>query len=188
MAKQISTDGYVFDFDSTVVDAFVFDSPAYHGGLAGMKAVDIIAEFPNEYLFIELKKYDPSRGGIVFRCPIWDDKSLIANNCPLANDPRKGEKASIRRIVRDLRQKYCDTFLFRYAENKPRKDVNYICVVEGCDSAQTLRLDEILKQNLPRGKAKPSWNCPIVKNIAVVNVSTWNTSSYLNKYGSCKVV
>lgn len=188
MAKQISTDRYVFDFDSTIVDAFVFDSPAYHGGLAGMKAVDIIAEFPDEYLFIELKKYDPARGGIKFRCPLWDDKSLIANNCPLANDPRKGEKASIKRIVRDLRQKYCDTFLFRYAEDKLGKDVNYICVVEGCDSAQTLQLNGLLKNAIPKGKAIASWTRPIVKNIAVVNVSTWNTSSKLNKYGSCTVV
>ena len=58
MAKTISADGYTFEFVDEVVDAFVFDSPEYHGGMNAMKAVDSIAEFPNEYLFIELKKYE----------------------------------------------------------------------------------------------------------------------------------
>lgn len=186
MAKQITVDGYEFDFGATVVDAFVFDDPSYH--VQSMKSVDIIAEFPNEYLFIELKKYDPARGGIEFRCPLWGDKPLIASHCPLATDTSKRDQASVKRIAHDLRQKYCDTFLYRYAEDKIGKAVNYICVVSGCDSALTLRLHDILKGALPKGLAKTTWLHPIVKNVAVVNVDMWNASSDLSRYGNCKLV
>ena len=188
MAKTISADGYIFEFADDVVDAFVFDSPAYHGGLHAMKAVDIIAEFPNEYLFIELKKYDAAHGGIQFRCPLWNDRSLISEHCPLATNDRKRDKVNVKRIAHDLRQKYCDTFLFRYAEDKLDKTVNYICVVEGCDSAQTLRLQEIMKDVMPKGiPANTQWIRPIVKNVAVVNVATWNATAQLSRYGKCSV-
>ena len=186
MAKQISADGYVFDFGDDVVDAFVFDSEEYHRGVNAMKAVDIIAEFPNEYLFIELKKYDPAKGGIEFRCPIWDDKQLIKDHCPLSSNGNKRDKASVKRVASDLRRKYCDTFLFRYAEEKLSKEVNYICVVEGCDAAQTLRLQDIMKQTMPAGIPKDSrWTRPVVKNVAVVNVAMWNAVPQLNRYGRC---
>lgn len=186
MAKQICVDGYVFDFGADVVDAFVFDEPSYK--VPAMKAVDIIAEFPNEYLFIELKKYDPARGGIEFRCPLWGDKTLIASHCPLAADITKRNQASVKRIARELRQKYCDTFLYRYAEGRIGKTVNYICVVSGCDSALTLHLQEIVKNAMPKGLAKTTWIRPIVKNVAVVNVDMWNASSKLSQYGNCRLV
>lgn len=186
MAKQITADGYEFVFSDDVVDAFVFDTPKYR--VHSMKAVDIIAEFPNEYLFIELKKYDSIFGGIEFRCPLWGDKKLITNNCPLAIDDHKSVQASVKRISHDLRRKYCDTFLYRYSEDKLTKDVNYICVVEGCESAQTLRLNDIMKQTIPTGiPSSTLWKRPIVKNIAVVNASMWNARSKLKRYGSCSL-
>lgn len=187
MAKTISADGYTFEFVDEVVDAFVFDSPEYHGGMNAMKAVDIIAEFPNEYLFIELKKYDAARGGIEFRCPLWDDKALILTHCPLATNAGKRDKASVKRIAHDLRRKYCDTLLYRFAEDRINKTVNYICVVEGCDSAQTLRLQDIMKNAMPRGVVRDTWVRPIVKNVAVVNVATWNGTAQLNRYGKCSI-
>lgn len=188
MAKQVSADGYCFEFADDVVDAFLFDSPAHHGGLQQMKAVDIIAEFPDEYLFIELKKYDIARGGIEFRCPLWGDKALIARLCPLVTDETKRTQASIKRITHDLRQKFCDTFIALYAEDKLDKTVNYICVVEGCDSAQTSRLHEIMRSVMPKGiPANTKWVRPVVKNIAVVNVATWNATTQLNRYGTCSM-
>ena len=189
MAKQLSADGYLFDFAEDVVDAFLFDSPDHHGGLPAMKAVDIIAELPDEYLFSELKTYDAARGGIEFRCPLWKDKTLIAERCPLAVNEIKRVQANVKRIAHDLRQKYCDTFLFRYAEDKVNKNVSYICVVEGCDSAQLLRLQEIMKGAIPKGiQPQMKWIRPIVKNVAVVNVATWNATAQLNQYGSCRLV
>lgn len=101
MAKQISSDGYAFVFSDDVIDAFVFDTPKYK--IPSMKAVDIIAEFPDEYLL-------------------------------------------------------------------------------------TLRLNDIMKQAIPTGIPNHTqWKRPIVKNIAVVNVSTWNASNELKRYGSCSL-
>lgn len=188
MVKQVSADGFVFEFGDDVVDAVVFDDKANNPMKDTMKAVDVIAEFPEEYLFIELKKYSPDKGGIEFKCPLWGDKRLIATQCPLSLDDKKRSQSSVKRIVSDLRGKYCDTMLCRYAENKLTKTVNYICVVEGCDSAQTLQLFTILKQMLPTGiPAKSNWVRPLLKNVAVVNVKTWNATEQLAKYGKCSV-
>lgn len=187
MMKQIEADGYVFNFADDVVEAIVFDSIEYNGVQHAMKSVDIIAEFPEEYLFIELKKYDANRGGIEFRCPIWDDKKLISSKCPLNNHKEKRDKASTKRIASDLRRKYCDTLLYYFAEGKLTKSVNYFCVIGGCDSAIMLRLQEILKHALPKGiPTTTRWMRPLVKNLAVVNVKTWNESPQLSRYGTCQ--
>ena len=188
MALQVSTDGYVFDFAGDVIDAFVFDSPEHNGTQSVMKCVDIIAEFPNEYLFIELKKYRPDHGGMEFRCPLWGDKPLISAKCPLATNETKREKASVKRIAHDLRCKFCDTFMYCYAKDRLNKQVNYICIVEGCESAQTLRLNDILNQTMPKGiPERTQWARPIVKNVAVVNVDLWNSNNKLNRYGRCSL-
>lgn len=109
MSKQVITDGYIFDFNNDALDAYVFDSAEYNGIRNIMRPVDIIAEFPEEYLYIELKKYRPEYGGMKFRCPLWDDKLLI-KSCPLVADDNKRVEATIKRIARDLRQKYCIRF------------------------------------------------------------------------------
>ena len=184
MAKQVKIDGYQFDFEENVLDAYIFDDNEYNGVRNQMKSVDVIAEFPNEYLFIELKKY--SDGGIEFRCPLWDDKKLLTDNCPLSTDNKRRVPATIKKITHDLRNKYFDTFVYLFAEDKLNKPVNYICVVEGCDSALTLRLNDILLQQIPKGiPTKTKWKSPIVKNIAVVNVDGWNKK--FNRYGQCSL-
>ena len=55
MDKRMEKDGYVFDFSDDIVDIISFDEDKKNL-CDGMKSVDIIAEFPNEYLFLELKK------------------------------------------------------------------------------------------------------------------------------------
>lgn len=187
MEKRVVADGYIFDFSDDALDAYVFDSAEHNGIRNIMGSVDIIAEFPEEYLYIELKKYRPEYGGMKFRCPLWDDKLLI-KSCPLAADDNKRVEATIKRIARDLRQKYCDTFLYNYAEDKLNKPVNYICVVEGCDVAQALRLNEIMALRLPKGvPPQTKWVRPIVKNMVVVNVNGWNASDKLKCYGRCSL-
>ena len=57
---KVDADGYSFDF-ADALDAFVFDEkdkskPTFHG--QPMKAVDIIAEFQDLYIFVEIKQYD----------------------------------------------------------------------------------------------------------------------------------
>lgn len=113
---------------------------------------------------------------------------MLIKSCPLAADDNKRVEATIKRIARDLRQKYCDTFLYSYAEDKLNKPVNYICVVEGCDAAQALSLNEIMALRLPKGvPPQTKWVRPIVKNMVVVNVNGWNASDKLKCYGRCSL-
>lgn len=56
---KIEADGFSFNF-TDALDAFVFDEkdksmPHYHG--QPMKAVDIVAEFADAYVFIEVKEF-----------------------------------------------------------------------------------------------------------------------------------
>ena len=64
MAIVMEKDGYKFDFSDSVIDIISFDE---NKKLLcdGMKSVDIIAEFPNEYLFLELKKYKNGSSAII---------------------------------------------------------------------------------------------------------------------------
>ena len=186
MARQITSDGYVFDFSNKVIDASKFDTQDRFKGGPSMKAVDIIAECSKEYLFIELKKYCPNRG-FDFRCPLWDNRRLIGQKCPLATDESKKVQASLNRVTHELRQKYCDTFLYWYANNRLTKEVSYICVVEGLDPALTVRLQDRVSKVLPHhDKASPTlWTGRIVKKIVVVNVKMWN--KLLGQYGKCSL-
>lgn len=188
MAKQVKTDGFVFDLNNDAKNAFVFDNATHNGIRNMMKSVDVIAEFPEEYLFIELKKYRPMHGGMEFRCPLSDDKHQTKTRCPLYVDDDKRGNATVKRIARDLRQKYFDTFLYYYAEDRMNKPVNFICVVEGCDAAQVLRLKEIISGLMPKGIPQHTkWVRPILKNVVVVNVGGWNASKELKHYGHCSL-
>lgn len=58
--KVVIADGFEFRF-SDALDAYVFDEkdstkPTFHG--APMKGVDIVAEFEDAYVYVELKDYD----------------------------------------------------------------------------------------------------------------------------------
>ncbi|MGB5157331.1 hypothetical protein [Desulfobacterium sp. N47] len=58
---KVNTDGFEFDF-TDAIDAFVFDEKdnskqTYHGLSHAMKAVDLIVELENEYLFVEVKDF-----------------------------------------------------------------------------------------------------------------------------------
>lgn len=71
-----------------------------------MKSVDVIDEFPEEFLFIELKKYRPMHGGMEFRCPLSDDKHQTKTRCPLYVDDDKRGNATVKRIARDELKHY----------------------------------------------------------------------------------
>ncbi len=58
---KIEADGFSFDF-TDAIDAFVFDEkdkkkPHYHSLSQAMKALDLIVELDNDYLFIEIKDF-----------------------------------------------------------------------------------------------------------------------------------
>ena len=179
--KEVVTDGYHFVFkEEGLEEAFIFDDKSIQA--LHLNTVDIIAEYREEDVFIELKRFDRQPS---FKCPL--SKNANVNNCPVGED----DQATINRIARDLRQKCLDTMVYRYAEGKELKDVIYVVVV-GLDSALATRLNDIVGSQMPLGiPKKASLKRPlkraIVKNTLVVSVKGWN-QSFSERYGRCSRV
>ncbi len=160
---KVETDGYSFDFPDAL-EAFVFDEkdkskPNYHG--MPMKAVDIMVELDNKYLYIEIKEYG-------------DDAEF---DCFLADEglePTEGRKHS-RHLKNYLKYKFRDTFLYRYAEEKVDKPIVYVCLLNDFDNAQSVQLNKQLRNELPVGrKANSRWKRELAINCHVLNLKKWN--------------
>lgn len=159
--KVVKTDGFEFRF-TDAVDAFVFDEtdeakPTFHG--APMKAVDIVAEFEDAYVYVELKDYaDPS---------IYD--VLSANSGNETSDRQKKFKW----LKSYLKYKLRDSYLYRHAEDKVEKPVHYICLIN-FDNALNGRMQKSLKKELPVGKPSHRWTRALTTSCKVVNLHKWN--------------
>lgn len=157
----VPADGFLFDF-TDALDAFVFDETdaskaTFHG--APMKGVDIVAEFADAYVYVEIKEYnDPS---------IYDIASASTN------DEKVSRRDSFRWLKNYLKYKYRDSFLYRYAEQKVEKPVHYICLIT-FDNALNSRMQKSLKQELPVGKASGRWVNILAKSCHVMNLDKWN--------------
>jgi hypothetical protein len=154
----VESDGYRFDF-TDAVDAFKFDetstaSQHFHGGF--MKAVDVIAEFPNAYVFIELKEF-----------------TNIGRYNILSAAKTKWEVDNFREMKQALTYKYRDTCLYRYSEDLFNKQVHYICLLN-FDNALNLEMKAQLAKDLPVGLASVRWVRPIAQSCQVLNLTTWN--------------
>ncbi len=157
---KIPAEGFEFDFnDENVLDAFVFDEEnktksTFHGLSHAMQAVDIIVELENNYLFIEIKKfYNPKE------------------NKPIEPDFKEKKK--------DLKYKYRDTWIYRWAENKIDKPIHYICLLTPLDNALLTKFQNDLKCELPvviPKKISNRWQSKIVESCQVVDVAKWNTN------------
>jgi len=150
---RMTIDGFDFEFEDAI-DAFVFDEtdkdlPNYHGLSHAMKAVDLIVELENDYLFIEVKDfYDPDE---------YQDSSYF-------NHLRKS-----------LKYKYRDTFLYRWAENKIDKPIRYLCLLT-LDNALISRMNKEIQKQLPVGRPISRWEQPIAQSSVVVNIERWNNN------------
>ena len=159
--KVVEADGFEFRF-TDALDAFVFDEtdrtkPTFHG--APMKGVDIVAEFDDAYVYIELKDYD--------------DSSIYDVLGALTDDERHSRQASFKWLKNYLKYKFRDSFLYRYAEQKVEKPVHYVCLIT-FDNALNSRMQKALKQELPVGKASIRWVQTLAKSCHVVNMDKWN--------------
>ena len=159
--KIITTDGFEFRFEDAL-DAFVFDEkdpdrPTFHG--APMKAVDIVAEFEECYVYVELKDYEDPSG---------DDIRRAANEHeqPVRQDHFKWLKNY-------LKDKFRDSYLYRHAEDKVDKPIRYVCLIN-FDNALNSRMQKALKHELPVGKASHRWVRELATNCHVVNMNKWN--------------
>lgn len=159
--KIVEADGFEFRFEGAL-DAFVFDEkdsskPTFHG--APMKGVDIVAEFKDAYVFVELKDYDDPSA--------YD--SLNARN----EDERQARQESFKWLKNYLKYKFRDSYLYRHAEQKVDKPIHYICLIT-FDNALNSRLQKSLKQELPVGKASRRWVHALAASCHVVNLDKWN--------------
>jgi len=158
---KIDADGFSFDF-TNAIDAFVFDEtdkskPNYHG--VPMKAVDIVAEFAEAYVYVEMKNLG----------------NPDTYNTDLAEDGEtlKTRRKHFKELKNDLKYKYRDTYLYRHAEEKVDKPIHYICLLT-LDNALNTVMQKALKQELPTGRASRRWKREIVKSCQVVDVAKWN--------------
>jgi hypothetical protein len=159
--KIVEVNGFEFHF-TDAVDAFIFDEkdrtkPTFHG--VPMKCVDVIAEFADAYVYVELKDYDDSSVYDIHRMPIDDEKNSRQDH--------------FNWLKNYLKYKFRDSYLYRHAEDKVDKPVCYICLIN-FDNALNSRMQKSLKQELPVGKASPRWVKSLVTSCHVVNVDKWN--------------
>lgn len=138
--KTVKTGNLTFRFEDAL-DAFVFDEKdatksTFHG--APMKAVDVIAEFSNFYVYIEIKDYDdPSSYDI--RRALKDEKIKKTKRLNWLKDY--------------LKYKFRDSYLYRHAEQKVDKPVHYVCL-NNFDSGLNYLIQKSLRFELPVGKLR----------------------------------
>ncbi|MDD5204637.1 MAG: hypothetical protein PHS17_04410 [Desulfobacterales bacterium] len=148
---KVAVEGFEFDFQDAV-DAFVFDEtdpdcPTCHGLSHAMKAVDLIVELENDYLFVEVKD---------FHRP---DEYL------------NGDHFNHLREV--LKYKFRDSFLYRWAEQKIDKTIRYLCLLT-LENALISRMNKEIRQQLPLGRPIIRWQREIAHGCAVLNQERWN--------------
>jgi hypothetical protein len=158
---KIDADGFSFDF-TDAINAYVFDEkdkskPTYHG--LPMKAVDIVAEFNNAYIFVEIKNFH--------------DPNSYNNSLADDDEDSNAKSGNFKWLKNYLKYKYRDTYLFRYAEKKTDKPIHYICLLT-FDNALNIRMQKSLTRELPVGKVSKRWLQEIATSCQVVNIERWN--------------
>lgn len=159
--KIVEADGFEFRFEDAL-DAFVFDEkdrtkPTFHG--APMKGVDIVAEFEDAYVYVELKDYDDQSSFDVLGAASDEDKSSCQKH--------------FKWLKNYLKYKYRDSYLYRHAELKVDKPVHYVCLLT-FDNALNSQMQKALKRELPVGKACCRWVQALATSCHVVNLDKWN--------------
>jgi hypothetical protein len=126
-----------------------------------MKAVDIVAEFAEAYLYVELKNYD--------------DPSIYDVMGATTDEERKCRRDGFRWLKNYLKYKFRDSYLYLHAENKADKPIHYICLLT-FDNALNSRMQKALNQELPVGKPSKRWKQEIAKSCQVLNLDKWNSN------------
>ena len=158
---KIDADGFSFNF-TDALNVFVFDEkdrtkPTYHG--QPMKAVDIIVEFPDSYVFVEMKDFDNP--------DFYDTEDSTAKDGP------KDKKEHFKWLKDYLKYKFRDSYLFRHAEQKVDKPIHYVCLLT-FENALNSIMQKALSRELPVGLASERWKQELVRSCQVVNVAKWN--------------
>lgn len=158
----VISDGYEINFQGAIA-AFKFDEidsaiSAYHG-VTALKAVDVIAEFETEYIFVEIKEYNT---------PEELDESMGGDG-----DDREIRHDKFNRLKNYLKYKYRDSLLYRFAEQKVDKPIHYICLLN-FDNALNLKMAKNLTSELPVGIKSTRWKHELSKSCNALNLKMWN--------------
>jgi len=148
---MIEVDGFNFSFPDAI-DLFIFDEkdklkPNYHGLSHALMAIDLLVELEDVYLFIEIKDFF---------------------------EPEKYEEKEAFKHLRDvLKNKYKDTWLYRWAENKINKPIHYLCLLS-LENGLNTRLTKELRIQLPIKSINDRWEREIATNAIALNLERWN--------------
>jgi hypothetical protein len=162
---RIEADGFAFDF-TDALDVFCFDEtdktkPHFHGLSHVMKAVDLVVELPTGYLFIEMKDFHAADD--------YDFKRVMGDAQRAEHHPR------FTRLRDVLRDKFRDTWLYRWAEDKTDKPIHYLCLLT-LDNALLPLMGKELQRQLPAGSAGPRWRRGLAQSCTVLNLERWNAN------------
>lgn len=162
---RVEADGFAFDFPDAL-HAFRFDEqdktqPHFHGLSHAMKAVDLVVELPENYLFIEIKD---------FHAP--DDYDFKRTMDTAQKDDRRTRVNHLNNV---LKHKFRDTWLYRWAEGKVDKPVSYLCLLT-LDNGLLSVMQKELKRQLPVGAAAPRWTGSLAQSCWVLNLERWNAN------------
>lgn len=162
----LTTDGYTFNFPNAI-ELFKFDEKdksklRYHG--APMKGVDVVVEFQDKYLFIEVKDFHDQ-----------DEYNVLET--PLTKDDRDKKNKCLTHLKEILKYKLRDSFLYRNLEGKTDKPIHYICLLN-FDSGLNLHLQKTLAHDLPvkipKGVPNGRWGSHLAVSFQVLNFTSWN--------------
>ena len=137
------------------VSAWKFDGPD-HGLSYCMKAVDLIVEFQDKYLFVEAK--DPQSSYATEQ----DRNTWI-------------EEFTSGKLDHKLKYKYRDSFLYEWSAGRGEKPITYVVLValDSLDSTLMGERQDQLCRILPTG-IPGRWNRPIAHGCSVLNIESWN--------------
>lgn len=154
-----------FEFDFPHAKAlYKFDerdkmSPFFHGGQ--MKAVDVMAEFSDYQVWIEIKEFTPDE---------------IEQMCKEGNQRKKDDIIHLKKhLTENLKYKFRDTYLYRYCEDKMDLPIKYICLTNFHNELNSFYKKELIKQ-LPTGLLnKKRWQRTLIDkiNVMVVDTEVW---------------
>jgi hypothetical protein len=165
---KVQADGFEFGFPGAV-EAFVFDQkdklhPQFHGLSHSMRAVDLVVEFPNETLFIEVKDFHEP-----------DDYNFRA---AVTSDERGLRRERVNHLRNILVHKFRDTWLYRWSERAvgtPDKPVHYLCVLT-LDNGLLGVVNKELRKVLPVGLVGPRWQRGHAQACVVLNPQRWQSA------------
>ena len=177
MILTLKEENFEFDFPQAKA-LYKFDerdqlSPHYHG--VPMQAVDVMAEFNDFQLWIEIKEYLPSE---------------IDEMRKEGNQMKKLDAKHLKAyLTKNFKHKFRDTYLFRLCEEKLKLPIKYVCLTNFDDNLNSFYKKELIKQ-LPTGLAnKKRWKKQLIGkyDVFVVNTNVWQRN-FSQKIGSCKKI